>query len=352
MAIEAIHTKGGANGKSLKLIYADDGLRASGSIGYQRDNEEDAIKSLIDRGAVMMIGGYSSANTIHMANLAEKFSIPFLVTTAADNQITQRKLKNVYRLNVPAEEYAGGLEKLLNKEIKPKTIAIMYEASRYGTDAAARMISFCHDNGIKMAKLIPYQKDRVNASYLKKRLRRIQQNPPDVVYMVSYLEDAVLLVNTIRRMDINSWMIGAGGGFADSRFIGLLGNSANGVLTASLWSPQLPYPGAQDYYNEYVELYSEAPDYHGAEAYSAVFVVTDVLERAETLNPKGIRKALNDTDLETPFGQVRFRSDAKYKRQNSAPTVVFQVANSAFELIWPENIATAALSNPVKMPGL
>jgi len=110
----------------------------------------------------------------------------------------------------------------------------------------------------------------------------------------------------------------------------LLGNAANGVLTASLWSPQLPYPGAKDYYNRYVELYSEAPDYHGAEAYSAVFVAADVWGRAESLDAKGIRTALNETNLETPFGQVRFRSYAKFERQNSAPTVVFQVADSAF----------------------
>jgi branched-chain amino acid transport system substrate-binding protein len=104
------------------------------------------------------------------------------------------------------------------------------------------------------------------------------------------------------------------------------------------------YSGALDYHNRYVELYSEDPDYHGAEAYSAVFVAADVLERAQTLDPDGIREALDATDLESPFGHVRFRSSAQFERQNSTPTVVFQIAGSKFELVWPENLATASLA--------
>ena len=85
------------------------------------------------------------------------------------------------------------------------------------------------------------------------------------------------------------------------------------------------------------------PDYHGAEAYSAVLVAADALERATALNSEGIRSALEGTDLETPFGPVNFRSYAKYERQNSTPTVVLQIANSKFELVWSESVATAGL---------
>ncbi len=88
----------------------------------------------------------------------------------------------------------------------------------------------------------------------------------------------------------------------------MLGNVANGVLTASLWSPQLPYPGAKDYYNRYVELYSEAPYYHGAEGYSAVFVEADVWGRAESLDAKGIRTALNlDSSVDRLICSLTYR---------------------------------------------
>ena len=59
--------------------------------------------------------------------------------------------------------------------------------------------------------------------------------------MISYLDDAVMLVDALRKLEINSWLIGGGGGFADPRLISKLGDSAEGIVTASLWGPQLPY---------------------------------------------------------------------------------------------------------------
>lgn len=117
-------------------------------------------------------------------------------------------------------------------------------------------------------------------------------------------------------------------------------------MTAALWSPRLPYPGATDYYDRYVERYKEAPDYHGAEAYAAVLVAADVLERAESFTPEATRSALNDTNLETLFGQVRFLAYDKFERQNNTPTVVLKVADSKFEFVWSENFAATSLSTP------
>ena len=38
------------------------------------------------------------------------------------------------------------------------------------------------------------------------------------------------------------------------------------------------------------------PEYHGAEAYSAMYVIADVLKRAKSLSPEDIRQALAATD--------------------------------------------------------
>ena len=57
-------------------------------------------------------------------------------------------------------------------------------------------------------------------------------------------------------------------------------------------------------------------------------------------------RILDETNLETPFGHVSFRSYAVFEGQNSAPTVVLQIANSEFEPVWAENIAAAGLQEP------
>lgn len=344
MALEVINRNGGIKGRQLKLVFADDrGERQAG---------ERAVRQLAeDSGAVMLVGGYESRNTIHTARVADELDLPFMVITAADDRITQRQWKNVYRMNPPASEYAKGVEQMLLENVKPASMAIVYENSPYGTGAALRMMWFCREYDINLNKLIPYHKERAERSgpeYLQNLLKPMQGDAPDVIYMVSYLNDAVLLVKTLRDLQIDSLLIGGAGGFTHHKFIDMAGEPAEGVLTATLWTPHMPYPGAMDYYRLYRQKHSVPPDYHGAEAYSALFVVADVLERADTLESESIHAAFSRTDIKTAFGPVAFQSYGKFERQNSLPTMVLKVVNGAFEVAWPQDIGTTISTVPVE----
>ena len=126
MALDVVNKNGGINGRPLKLVFANDqGKRKPG---------ESAVKELVKKtGAILLVGAYHSSNTVYMARVADKLNTPLLICTASDDRITQRKWRNVYRLNPPASEYAKGLEDFLLKEIKPKSMVIVYENSPYGT---------------------------------------------------------------------------------------------------------------------------------------------------------------------------------------------------------------------------
>ncbi len=339
MALKVINGNGGINGRPLKLVYANDG-------GTRKQGEE-SVKRLVKKdGAAMLIGGYTSSNTVYSAGMANELDRPFLVSTAADDRITQRKWRNVYRLNPPAKEYAKGVEELLLKKIKPASIAIVYENSPFGSGGALRMMWFCREHEIEIRKIIPYHKERESPEYFQKLLEPLKDDQPDVIYMVSYLKDGVSLVKKIRDLKINSLLIGAAGGFTSHKFIPMAGDDADYLVTATLWTPQLPYKGTKEYYETYLETYNIPPDYHGAEAYSVLLVAADALRRAKTHSSKDIRKALDNTDLITPFGPVNFKSYGKFERQNSLPTMTLQIINKKFESVWPGEIATSKYVTP------
>ncbi len=339
MALEVINKEGGIKGRPLKLVYANDQ-------GKPKPGEK-AVNDLVEKtGAVMIVGAYQSSNTIHMARIADKLDRPLLVCTAADDRITQRKWKNVYRLNPPAKGYTEGLESFFLSKIKPKSMAIVYENSPYGTSGALRMMWFCRGNDIDLRAIEPYHKERLSADYFKQIVDRLKKDPPDVIYMVSYLKDATLLVKTIRESKLNSLLVGGAGGFTSQKFITQAGAGANLLLTATLWTPQLKYPGIKEYYDQYTEKHASAPDYHGAEAYSALLVAADVLKRADSYGPESIRTALDNTDLITPFGPVKFRSYENFERQNRLPTQVLQIMNGKFECVWPQEHANSNFIPP------
>jgi branched-chain amino acid transport system substrate-binding protein len=340
MALDAINKEGGIKGQPLELIYANDqGKRKPG---------EKAVKELIQKNeVVMLVGGYQSSNTIYMARMADKLDKPLLVCTAADDRITQRKWKNVYRLNPAAKGYTNGLEVFFLKKIKPKSMSIVYENSPYGTSSAMRMMWFCRGNDIDILAIQPYHKERLNQDYFQRVVNPIKEDPPDVIYMVSYLKDAAMLVKMIRAFKLNSLLCGGAGGFTSQKFIDTVGDDANHLLTSTLWTSSLKYPGTKEYYNQYIEKYAMPPDYHGAEAYSVLLVLADVLKRTDSFRPESIRTALDNTDMVTPFGPIKFESYEKFERQNSLPTQVLQISNGRFECIWPEEHATSNFIPPI-----
>ena len=341
MALEVINSEGGIKGRPLQLVYGDD--------QGEREAGEKAVRELVKKTeAAMIVGGYQSSNTVYTARIANKLDIPFLINTAADDRITQRKWINVYRMNPPAEEYARGVEELLLEKITPTSMTIIYENSPYGTGGALRMMWFCRENNINISKIIPYHKERASSAYFQKLLAPVQDAPPDVIYMVSYLKDAVILVKKIRELKINSLLIGGAGGFTFQKFMTMAGESAKNLLTATLWSPQVPYAGTKEYYNQYIKKYNSPPDYHGVEAYSALLVVADALRRAESFRSESIRAALDETDIITPFGPVKFKSYKKFDRQNRLPTMVLQVIDDKFETVWPTDIASSKFIVPLE----
>lgn len=334
MAAETVNQTGGINGRPLELLLADDrgdSWRAAGVIAELADAG----------GAVMLVGGYQSDVTFSLARVADSRNLPFLVSTAATDRLTRQRWRNVYRLNPPVSEYGAGLEDFFLKELHPRSVAIVFEDSMFGTDAASNMMGFLQENGIEVRDLITYSAERAEITYLRGLLAPLTRDPPDVIHMISYLEDAVALLEAARELRLSSQLSGGAAGFSHPELLRRAGPAAEGLLVATLWSGGLPYPGARDFEEAYLRRYGVSPSYHGAEAYAAVMVAADALRRAAGFSAGDIRTALDRTFLRTPFGPVRFYDYEGFERQNSLPTQVLQVQDQAFQVIWPPALASA-----------
>jgi len=340
MAKESVNKAGGINGRSIEIVFADD----KGDVNFVKP----AFAQLVGGSKpAMLVGGYASDPTYQLARMAEKADMPFLVCTASADKITQRGWKNIYRLNPPVSEYTKGLEDFWIKNFRPRSMAIINESSMFGTSGAISMIEFCRDKAIEIRAHIDYdRKLATNPGYLRSLLAPLTDEPPDVIYMVAYLTDGVALVKQLRELNIKSLLCGGAGGFTLQEFITSAGAAANFLLTASLWSEHVRYPGAGEYYAQYTERYSKAPDYHGAEAYSALLVAAEALKRSKSFSPRDIRDALNQIYMITPFGPVKFFSYEDFERQNSISTLVLQIINGKFETIWPLDVASAHFVSP------
>ena len=338
LALDEINASGGINGKQLELVMEDDTGRP--------DVGRSAVEKLIAKDKVVMIGGgYSNSVTYAVAGVCQQNKMPFLVNTGSADKITTSDWDYIFRLNPPVSHYADALTTLLAEKIKPKTVAIVHENSFFGTKGAKSFSKFCEKAGYKVVLTQGYEHGGID---FKPVLIRIKQLNPDIVYMVSYIMDASLLMKQARELKLTPKMfIGGAGGFTLPEFAQNAGVASEKVISATLWHQVLPFPVAMDYYKKFEARYNKPTMYYGAEAYSACYVIADVLKRTKSFTNTDIKQAISETNMMTVFGPVKFINWDNMKNQNKASAYVVQWINRKLEVVWPTDHATKMFEYPV-----
>jgi len=339
MALNEINKAGGVKGSKIDLLIEDDTGKP--------DVARAATEKLVSKDNVVMLGGgYGSSETYAIAGVAQQKKLPLLINTGSADRITEQGWNYVFRLNPPVSEYAAAAESFLKEVAKPKAGVILFENTLFGTSGSKEFEKSCKELGIQVALKEGYEHGAVD---FKPLLIKVKNANPDLIYMISYVMDASLLMRQSMELDINPKLfIGGAAGFTLPEFLQNTGKGAEGVFSADLWVPTLPYPGAMDYYNNYKKLYGKDTEYHGAEAYAAMYVIADVLKRAKSYSPEDIRQALATTDMMTVFGRVKFISYEKKTNQNKLPTYLVQWIKGKLECVWPKESATAKYVFPHK----
>ncbi|MFZ2949467.1 MAG: ABC transporter substrate-binding protein [Desulfuromonadaceae bacterium] len=338
MAAEEINAKGGIKKQKLVLSFEDSGAKPETARGI--------VEKLIDsKKQPIIVGEYTSACAKAVAAVAEERKTPYLIVASADDAITRQNYKYVFRQNAVNAHYGDGVISFLSQVVKPRTIAILYESSAFGTSGAEAMVKDAEKLGIKVLLKERYESGSID---FKPILSKVKAAQPDVLYMVSYVMDASLLMKQIKELRIDAKLFAGGAaGFAIPEFIDNAKDAANYVISATLWTPQLKYPGARQFADKYNAKYKDYPSYHGASAYSAMYVLKDVLERAKDFSPENIRDALKATNMVTAFGPIKFENKEGYQNQNFMDTLVLQVQKGEFETIWPQKHASKKYIYPV-----
>lgn len=333
LALDEINAAGGVMGSKLKLVVEDDASKPENAIS--------AVEKLATQNKLpLLIGSYSSAATLPAAQTATKYQVPLIVPTAAADNITGFGSKYVFRINSPSSEYASTAVNFLIEQVKPKTVAIIYENTNFGTSTAQPAKKLAEEAGIKVVAFEGYSK---GAPDFKPLLTKVKGLNPEVVFYVSYLLDATLLMRQARELDFNPQVyLGAGAGFSTPEFVRSegAGKDAEFTFSATLWTTDVVWKGTKEFAAKFKEKYGVEPAYHSAETHAALYLVKDVLERAKSLDRNALRDALAATNMgpdATIFGPMKFND----KGQNAHPMLVTQVQNGEYVTVWPATYASA-----------
>jgi branched-chain amino acid transport system substrate-binding protein len=283
----------------------------------------------------MIVGPYTSANANAVAKLALQYKVPQIIPAAAKEDITKQGNGFVFRVNAPAHAYAQSLLDASLAFGKPKSIAFIYESTDFGTSVAAAGKEYAAKKGLQVVGDEAYQK---GAPDYRSTLTKIKAASPDLVFMVSYVADAILLMRQAREIGLQPQaFLGGGAGFDTAQFEGEK-DISTGVYSTTQWTPEMGTPGAAEFEARYKAKYGKKPTYHAACAYASMMIAGEVAAKANG-DKAAIQKALASGSWTGIMGEVKFETYEGFTNQNKHEMPVIQYQAGKAETVFPPKFA-------------
>jgi branched-chain amino acid transport system substrate-binding protein len=337
MAALAVNDQGGIHGHRLDLLFADTAGKPS--------TARSAAERLISQEAVVALsGGVSSAVAWEIANLAQQKRIPFLVTTASANRITEKGLDHVFRLAAPAGEQFDPLTSFVRRATDIHSAGILWDQDM-GDFLYRRFLRLFRHVAVRVNMREPYRSGDTDP--MDVILEAMVRNP-HLICVIARAKTGAMLIQQAREAGLNPRaFLGGTTDFATDAFAAAADESAEHVFAVTPWVQTAPYPRARDFYQAFSKTFGAPPHYHAAQAFAAAEVIVDALRRSPGLASEEIQQALAATDMMTVFGPVRFIAYEHKTQQNRAPAFLIQWQRGEPQIVWPRNMATAPYVYPL-----
>ena len=331
MAIEDLKAKG----IQVDLVKEDDGGDPKNALA--------AYEKLVTRdGVIGVVGPYTSGCANVVASRADQYKVPLLVPAAAKEEITMKGYKNVFRLNAPANVYSSVLMKAV-APYKPTTIAYVYAATDFGVST----VKTAQENALKMGlREVANEKYQQGQPDYRASLAKVKAANPDLVFLVSYDADAILLMRQAKEIGLTpKAFLGAGAGYTTAQFAQQT-EISNLVISATQWTDDVNWPGAADFALRYKAKYAKDPSYHAACAYEAMRIMVITASTAKTALK--LQAALKAGVWNGIMGPVKFADYGGFTNQNNHSMLVQQISGARYETVYPAQFSKKKLIYPFK----
>jgi branched-chain amino acid transport system substrate-binding protein len=301
-----------------------------------------ARRLIAENDLTAVIGAFASSLTLAISEVTARADIPF-VTQAFADEITGRGLESVFQVTAKASvlgraqvDYTIAIAEAAGSKIEK--IAIMYEDTAYGVAQSRGLRRAAKDANIEVVMDEPYPLGINDATPLIDKLRA---TGAQAAFPLSYLNDSLFIVRTMRRERITVPVIGGAAGYIIPDFERGLGEFAEGVLSISPTNYDLA-PALTDRFRKRFGFFMV---HEAIESAVALDVLVQAIGRAKSAKPKAVAEALHGMRFEggwtkaIPGGAVQF--DQTGLNTLLMPIMV-QWRKKDLVTVWPKDFAKAS----------
>jgi ABC-type branched-subunit amino acid transport system substrate-binding protein len=287
-AFEEVNTKGGVNGRKLKLVSVDD--------GYEPDRSIAMTKKLIEEDKVFaLIGPVGTPTSAAAQPIATAAKVPFIGAFTGAGFLRDSKLENVINVRASYGAETEAWIKHLTEDLKIGKIAILYQDDAFGRTGLDGVKAAMKKRNMELVAEGTFERNTVA---VKSALLALKRAEPEAVVMVCPYKPCAEFIKLARKADFNPV-------FVNISFVGSgalakeLGPEGNGVVVSQVvpspWDVSLKV--VADYHAAIKATDAKAePDFVSLEGYLVGRLTIAALEKAGTDPTRaGLLKAIKDT---------------------------------------------------------
>jgi len=356
MAVEEINGAGGIKslgGAKLEMVYADSESKPEKGVS-------EAERMINTEKVHVLTGCWNSAVTYPTTAVAERYGIPFIVPVSVADKITEQGFKTVFRIAAKdswwtRDQFAflKDMEEEFNTKVEK--VAFVYENGDWGKGFAEQWKKLADEGGYQVVLDEPYPSTATDLSPVVQKIRRSRA---DVLMLVSNAADAILLTNTLAEYRVKlKAIIASGGGHADPSFLAATGKNAQYIFDIVEWETDINKPGAEEANEKYKAKYGYNLTGEAVDAYLAMYVLAEALERAGSYDPAKIRNALEATNYRSGRGMIVGYEGVEFDNtgQNKNASLVMVQINDIGKgmeriTVWPKGARRAGYNPLFPMP--
>ncbi len=361
-AVEEINKQGGINGRMLEVVRGD-------HAGDAATGRSEAERLITQEHVDVMMGCHMSTVTEVVAQVCQQYGVPMITAISTLDKLSDEEhaaYDYFFRLCPLNSIYVEDMLKYLKDSSQQtgeeiKTVAIFTDKAAIGQELIRCVNLFADQYGLEVVGEVDYSG---GAADLSAQVLALKQLNPDAILCDSYVNDAVLFVNTLKEQNYKPKMIVAkANGFTDPSFITQLGSAANGVASVVEFNSDLT--NGAEINKEFKEVYGVDMNGHSAESYTVVWLFKAAIEKAGSTDGEAVKKALAELVIDgafeggrniiLPYSKIDFVDEydlagSKHYRDNtSASVAIAQIQDGAWKTVWPFEFSSSQIAFPAPL---
>jgi ABC-type branched-subunit amino acid transport system substrate-binding protein len=352
------------------VVLSDGTIVKFDHVFYDDESNAERVQELYTRLATeddadFLISPYSSGLTSAASVMAEQYEKVMITTGAADDLNYMQGYTQVFQTYTPSSRYLTGAVDLL-AVVDPSVtkIAFVYENDKFSTSVVTAAKDYAEGLGYEIVLFEGYDSETTDFAPF---INKIEAAAPEAIMGGGHRVDgkafALQLYEKGTSVNFYALLVAP----PEPEFAEL-GDAAVGVIGPSQWEPLFatsPEAAAEaglewfgalgaEFTDAYVAKTGAEPSYHAAGGYAAGLMLEKAIRDADSIDPAAIKAALENMDLLTFYGHIKFDTSAEAHGLQIGHSMVYiqwqrdEAGNLVKQVVWPLEGATAETIYPLR----